>query len=84
MKTIPFKAYVCRDYESIIGRSPAIKNIFDTLELIESYESPILLEGETGTGKELLAAAIQYNSSRKKRLPEIMETAVNSEMPCNL
>jgi transcriptional regulator with PAS, ATPase and Fis domain len=52
-------------YKSIIGESPEIKNIFDTLELIENSESPILLEGETGTGKELFAAAIHYNSSRK-------------------
>lgn len=52
-------------YKSIIGESPAINNIFDTLELIENSESPILLEGETGTGKELFAAAIHYNSPRK-------------------
>ncbi len=54
-------------YKSIVGKSPAIKNIFDTLELIENSESPILLQGETGTGKELLAAAIHYNSSRKDK-----------------
>jgi two-component system, NtrC family, response regulator HupR/HoxA len=52
-------------YKSIIGKSPAIKDIFDTLELIKSAENPVLLEGETGTGKELLAAAIHYNSPRK-------------------
>ena len=53
-------------YKSIIGGSPAIIDIFDTLELIENSESPILLEGETGTGKELFAAAIHYNSPRKE------------------
>jgi transcriptional regulator with PAS, ATPase and Fis domain len=54
-------------YKSIIGKSPAIINIFDTLELIENSEGSILLEGETGTGKELIAAAIHYNSVRKDK-----------------
>jgi transcriptional regulator with PAS, ATPase and Fis domain len=44
-----------------------MEKIFDTLELIENSDSPVLLEGETGTGKELLAAAIHYNSSRKDK-----------------
>jgi transcriptional regulator with PAS, ATPase and Fis domain len=43
-------------------------NAFDTLELIKNTESTVLLEGETGTGKELLAAAIHYNSPRKDKM----------------
>ncbi len=45
-----------------------MKKVFDTLDLIENTERPILLEGETGTGKELLAAAIHYNSLRKEKV----------------
>jgi len=52
-------------YKAIIGNSPIIKEVFDTLELIENYESPVLVEGASGTGKELLSVAIHYNSPRK-------------------
>ena len=45
-------------YKVIIGNSPAIKRVFDDLELIERSESPVLIEGESGTGKELIAAAV--------------------------
>lgn len=55
-------------YKSIIGTSPAMKKIFDTLELVETCESPVLIDGESGTGKELLAAAIHYNSARKDKM----------------
>ncbi len=54
-------------YKSIIGKSPAMKMIFDRLELIENSENPVLIEGESGTGKELIASAIHYNSFRKDR-----------------
>ncbi len=55
-------------YKDIIGMSSAMKKVFDLLELIENTEKPVLIEGETGTGKELLAAAIHYNSPRKDKV----------------
>ncbi len=73
-------------YKVIIGISPAIKKVFDTLELIERSESPVLIEGESGTGKELIAAAIHYNSPRKDKIFVIQNcsafsnTLLNSEL----
>jgi transcriptional regulator with PAS, ATPase and Fis domain len=70
----------------MIGTSPAIKRVFDTLELIERSERPVLIEGESGTGKELIAAAIHYNSLRKDKIFIIQncsafsDTLLNSEL----
>ena len=49
-----------------IGKSPEITKIRKTVEKLASVESRILIEGETGTGKELLARKIHKNSSRSK------------------
>lgn len=73
-------------YKGMIGTSPAIKRVFDTLELIERSERPVLIEGESGTGKELIAAAIHYNSPRKDKIFIIQncsafsDTLLNSEL----
>ncbi|MCF6153769.1 MAG: AAA family ATPase [Candidatus Brocadia sp.] len=73
-------------YKGIIGTSPAIKRVFDTLELIERSESPVLIEGESGTGKELIAAAIHYNGQRRDKIFVIQncsafsDTLLNSEL----
>jgi len=66
-------------YKSIIGRSPAIRKTINTMELIEGSESPVLLEGETGTGKELLAAAIHYDSPRKDKMFVIQNCSTFSD-----
>ena len=55
-------------YKGIIGSSPKMMKIFDTLDLIENSGSTVLIEGESGTGKELLAAAIHYNSPRRDKM----------------
>ncbi|MBA4392464.1 MAG: hypothetical protein C0407_02820, partial [Desulfobacca sp.] len=54
-------------FESIIGRSSALLKVFHLME--KAIESPVtvLIQGETGTGKELVARAIHYNSSRKDK-----------------
>ena len=49
----------------IIGKSPAIRKILDTLPLIANSFAPILITGETGAGKELIAKAIHFLSHRK-------------------
>ncbi len=54
-------------FENIIGYSPAIKKAFYLME--KAIESPVtvLIQGETGTGKELVARSIHYNSVRKDK-----------------
>ncbi|MFC1524885.1 sigma 54-interacting transcriptional regulator [Planctomycetota bacterium] len=52
-------------FDQIIGKSEAMKGIFKLLTKVIENDSPILIEGETGTGKELIASTIHYNSSRK-------------------
>jgi DNA-binding NtrC family response regulator len=51
-------------FDNIIGCSPAMRSVFSTLELISPMHSTILIEGETGTGKELIARTIHHNSPR--------------------
>jgi len=51
-------------FDNIIGCSPAMRSVFSTLELVSPMHSTILIEGETGTGKELIARTIHHNSPR--------------------
>jgi len=53
--------------KSIIGNSSAIKQIFDLLEKAAKTQITVSITGETGTGKELAAKAIHYNSKRKNK-----------------
>jgi DNA-binding NtrC family response regulator len=53
--------------KSIIGNSPAIKRIFEMLEKAVTTNIIVSITGETGTGKELIAKAIHYNSKRKNK-----------------
>lgn len=53
------------DFGSIITADPKMFDIFDRLKRIAASELSILITGENGTGKELVAQAIHYNSSRK-------------------
>lgn len=55
------------DFSHIIGESPAIKKIISEVKKIANAKSNVLLLGETGTGKELIARAIHYSSSRSAR-----------------
>ena len=48
----------------IVGKSPAMKRLIQTLETVASANSTILISGETGTGKEVVARAIHHNSGR--------------------
>src|SRR5271166_2389351 len=54
-------------FEGIIGRSPAIKDVLKQVAIVASTDSTVLLHGETGTGKELIASAIHNLSSRRGR-----------------
>ena len=52
------------DFSGILGSSPRIREIFQLLEMVAPSEATVLLLGETGTGKELVAQAIHRNSPR--------------------
>jgi formate hydrogenlyase transcriptional activator len=55
------------DFEQIVGSSPAIKHVLQLVETVAPSDSTVLLLGETGTGKELIARAIHDRSRRKER-----------------
>jgi DNA-binding NtrC family response regulator len=64
------KKEISEKYEfekSIIGTSPAIKRTFSLLEKAVQTNISVSISGETGTGKELVAKAIHYNSKRKAK-----------------
>jgi DNA-binding NtrC family response regulator len=52
-------------FDSVIGASEPMRRIFATLELVAPMNSTVLIQGETGTGKELVARTIHYNSARR-------------------
>ncbi len=52
------------DFSSIVGQSPAIRSIIEEVKMVANSRSNVLILGETGTGKELIARAIHYNSKR--------------------
>lgn len=56
------------NFSNIIGNSPVMQEIFSILKKVIPLDISILLTGETGTGKELIARAIHYNSPRKDKL----------------
>lgn len=51
-------------FESIVGKSAVMKEVFELIRRASPSDSTILISGESGTGKELVARAIHYNSSR--------------------
>jgi formate hydrogenlyase transcriptional activator len=53
------------NFESIVGNSPALKCVLELVETVAPSDSTVLLFGETGTGKELIARAIHERSRRK-------------------
>ena len=53
-----------RRFEQIIGSSPALESVLEQVERVAPTDSTVLVQGETGTGKELIARAIHHLSSR--------------------
>jgi DNA-binding NtrC family response regulator len=51
-------------FDSIVGQSAPMRQVFSTLELVAPMNSTVLIQGETGTGKELIARTIHHNSPR--------------------
>jgi transcriptional regulator with GAF, ATPase, and Fis domain len=53
-----------RSFEQLIGNSPALEEAFEHVKRVAPTDSTVLIQGETGTGKELIARAIHNISSR--------------------
>jgi len=73
-------------YSDIIGQSPSMQRIFQTIDRVAHTDANVLILGENGTGKELIARAIHRNSARKSEsfvsvdLGSITETLFESEL----
>jgi DNA-binding NtrC family response regulator len=83
------KREITEKYEfgkSIVGSSPAIKKVFELLEKAVKSNISVSITGETGTGKELVAKAIHYNSKKKDKpfvavnITAIPSTLIESEL----
>jgi formate hydrogenlyase transcriptional activator len=81
-RTTEFKSYIALDqylesqrdagegqnrFEGIVGRSPILRGVLDQIRTVAPTDSTVLIEGETGTGKELIAHAIHTHSRRRDR-----------------
>lgn len=63
-----FKKEVSEKYNfgnTIIGKSKVMTDIFELIQKVSKYDSPVLISGDSGTGKELFAKAIHFTSDRK-------------------
>ncbi|MDH3877692.1 MAG: sigma-54 dependent transcriptional regulator [Desulfobacterales bacterium] len=74
------------DNQNIIGKSPAMLKLLETVSQVAPSEATVLISGESGTGKELIAGAIHFNSLRKDgpfvkiNCAAITETLLESEL----
>lgn len=72
--------------ETIIGESPRMLEVYDLVQKVAPTDSTVLITGETGTGKELIAKAIHFNSLRKNKpfltvdCSSLVETLFESEL----
>ena len=81
------EAYISEDSEvyqldnSLIGRTPAMKEIFKNIGQLSSNKVSVLIQGESGTGKELIAKVIHYNGvSREQPFIAVNCTALSREL----
>lgn len=74
------------DFSHIVGKSPEMRNVFETIKKVSQTDSTVLITGKSGTGKELVARAIHYNSRRAAKpfiavnAGAIPETLIESEL----
>ena len=54
-------------FESIIAKSDKMQDIFQIIKKVADYDTTVLISGESGVGKELIAQAVHYNSKRKDK-----------------
>lgn len=57
----------CYCYPNIVGESKEMNKVFELIGKVARVNSPVLILGETGTGKELIASTIHYHSNRKDK-----------------
>ncbi len=69
------------NFEEIVGTSPAIQRVFSSIEMVAPTDSTVLLLGETGTGKELIARALH---NRSRRSQSVMVKVNCGALPSNL
>ena len=55
------------DYENIVGKSQSIKKIYEMIDAVAETDSTVLITGNSGTGKELVARALHFKSKRKNK-----------------
>lgn len=55
------------DFENIVGKSPAMEQVFQMIRQVAPTNSAVLITGRSGTGKELVARAIHFNSPRSEK-----------------
>jgi two-component system NtrC family response regulator len=68
-------------FANIVGLSPAMNAVFDTLRKVAPTDATVLITGESGTGKELVAKALHYNSARRgQRLVTVNCAAIPQEL----
>ena len=73
-------------FHNLIGKSPAMQEIYAKIEQVADSRTTVLVTGESGTGKELVAKAIHYNSTRRERpfvalnCAALPETLIESEL----
>jgi len=68
-KNTEFQDYFCNrfDFDTFIGVSNYVKELKETLKIVSQSNATVLITGETGTGKELIANLIHYNSPRRDK-----------------
>src|SRR6185503_3327917 len=66
-------------FEGVVGSSPQMNDVIDRLKRIAPNNASVLIQGETGTGKELVAQAIHQNSPRKNKPFVALNCAALSE-----
>jgi len=52
-------------FENIVGKSHGMQKVFEQIQVVSDSKATVLITGDTGTGKELVATAIHFNSNRK-------------------
>ncbi|MBW1742120.1 MAG: sigma-54-dependent Fis family transcriptional regulator [Deltaproteobacteria bacterium] len=73
-------------FDNIIGKSKPMREIFDMIQRVAHTKATVLITGESGSGKELIAKAIHYNSPRRNRpfvavsCAALTETLLESEL----
>jgi DNA-binding NtrC family response regulator len=73
-------------FENLIGKHPKMQSVFNLIESLSSMDSSVLITGETGTGKDLVARAIHFHSHRKSgpfvaiNCAAVPETLLESEL----